>query len=364
MVWLIIAVSVLSVQRDYGNLVKKVLIFPNGGIGDAVQIYSVCEQIKNYYRTVCNAEVKVYVAEYNLGHLDILRGQKHLDDFYRYDRVEGFLSARRVFFKVLYHLLKLRSFDKIFFSINPDNLCKSLGIIHKFLDFKSMILIDKNDQQERASGLTNFYRYQKGLNEKLGVALDPVLSKICATKASLLKVQKFIDNNQLENFVVIGQDATSILKAIPDETVITLHETLVGKGYSVVYIGGVWVDKFLKFKNTKTLFKSRNIRDVAALISRSKMYWGGDSGLTHISAAVGVDTVGIYGPTNLNFLPPGENVFAIEKSTACKHRKAPCDICEHKDAQADGFGACMYWLKEQDYLAAIHYFQTRQVQMS
>ncbi len=338
---------------------QKILIFPKDGLGEAIQIYSLCELIKQYYQTVHKEDVKVYVAEYRLGHLDILRGQKHIDDFYQYDRDDNDLSVKKLLSKVRHHLLKLSSFDRIFFSTNAASHGKSLGIIQMFLDFKSVTLIDATNQNELFSNLPNLDRYQNSLNQKLGVELAPLVPKIYPTKTSLEKAKKFIQEKNLGDFVVIGQGASSILKAIPDETAISLHATLVGKGYSVIYVDGSSIDKSLQFKNSQIRFKSRNIRDIAALISLSSMYWGGDSGLTQIAAALGINTVGLYGPTDLRYKPAGAHVFAVEKSLGCKHRESPCVVCRHKDAKEDGFGACMYWLQENDTVAAIDYFQSR-----
>lgn len=60
---------------------------------------------------------------------------------------------------------------------------------------------------------------------------------------------------------------------------------------------------------------------VAALINRCDLFLGNDSGITHLAAALGVETVALFGPTNLlQWAPPGRRVTVISRNIEC----SPC----------------------------------------
>ncbi|MGH7832247.1 MAG: glycosyltransferase family 9 protein [Candidatus Binatia bacterium] len=62
------------------------------------------------------------------------------------------------------------------------------------------------------------------------------------------------------------------------------------------------------------------------------MYIGNDSGMTHLAAALGVETLAIFGPTNpVEWRPRGRNVNVLSLGAAC----SPCDpgsmkLCRHR----------------------------------
>lgn len=60
---------------------------------------------------------------------------------------------------------------------------------------------------------------------------------------------------------------------------------------------------------------------LAALISRCDLYLGNDSGVTHMAAALGVETVALYGPTDpVQWAPRGQRVRVITRNIEC----SPC----------------------------------------
>jgi ADP-heptose:LPS heptosyltransferase len=64
-----------------------------------------------------------------------------------------------------------------------------------------------------------------------------------------------------------------------------------------------------------------NIRITAAITSMSKVAVSNDSGPLHFAAAVGVPTIGIFGPTGANHKsPPGTNSYPVSLGLAC----SPC----------------------------------------
>lgn len=66
-----------------------------------------------------------------------------------------------------------------------------------------------------------------------------------------------------------------------------------------------------------------NLGQVAALLKRSALYLGNDSGITHLAAAVGVRTVALFGPSDARrWGPRGERVTVLSRNVEC----SPCDL--------------------------------------
>jgi ADP-heptose:LPS heptosyltransferase len=74
------------------------------------------------------------------------------------------------------------------------------------------------------------------------------------------------------------------------------------------------------------------LSQVAAVISRSAVYLGNDSGITHLAAAVGVPTVALFGPSDPHqWAPRGRRVTVISRQVHC----SPCSnstmkSCPHR----------------------------------
>ena len=73
----------------------------------------------------------------------------------------------------------------------------------------------------------------------------------------------------------------------------------------------------------------RSIRDatlveLAAIINRCSLYVGNDSGPMHIAAAVGVPTVGIYGPSSPEYTSPRGSAAAPHLAVSAFFPCSPC----------------------------------------
>ena len=81
------------------------------------------------------------------------------------------------------------------------------------------------------------------------------------------------------------------------------------------------MEKRLKVKPPDLIVENRSLPEVAALLHRSRLYLGNDSGITHLAAAVGCPVVALFGPSDLiKWAPRGERVRVIDHRTRC----APC----------------------------------------
>jgi ADP-heptose:LPS heptosyltransferase len=74
------------------------------------------------------------------------------------------------------------------------------------------------------------------------------------------------------------------------------------------------------------------LAQVAALIYRSDVYLGNDSGITHLAAAVGIRTVALFGPSDARrWAPRGKQVTIVSRQVQC----SPCapavmKACPHR----------------------------------
>ncbi len=75
------------------------------------------------------------------------------------------------------------------------------------------------------------------------------------------------------------------------------------------------------------IVQERSIKKVAAVLQRCDLFIGNDSGITHISAAVQIPTVAIFGPTDPQMWGMrGEAVRIVKSSVSC----APCSTKERE----------------------------------
>ena len=81
-----------------------------------------------------------------------------------------------------------------------------------------------------------------------------------------------------------------------------------------------------RYKNV-VLVENKTIREVAAIIKNLDLFVSNDSGLMHLSAAVGTKTLGIFGPTNPVWVRPwGKGHIVVKSEMPC----APCFVYSPK----------------------------------
>lgn len=91
------------------------------------------------------------------------------------------------------------------------------------------------------------------------------------------------------------------------------------------------------------VIRGLDLARLAAFISRSDFYLGNDSGITHLAAALGVETVALFGPTApWQWAPYGKKVTVITKNVDC----SPCPpaamkSCPHHECLTALTPACV-----------------------
>ena len=90
------------------------------------------------------------------------------------------------------------------------------------------------------------------------------------------------------------------------------------------------------------IVRDKPLSHVAALLEKTFLYVGNDSGMTHLSSALGTFVVAIFGPTDHKIWAPRGNVKIVDAGLACPTRGEMCGPCT--DIR------CLKELKAQDVL--------------
>jgi ADP-heptose:LPS heptosyltransferase len=96
-----------------------------------------------------------------------------------------------------------------------------------------------------------------------------------------------------------------------------------------------------------------SLSQLAALLGRSDVYLGNDSGVTHLAAAVGIPTFALFGPSDpRQWAPRGKKVALISRQIACSPcANATMKSCPHR--------ACLSELYPDQVIAAMRALMER-----
>jgi len=125
------------------------------------------------------------------------------------------------------------------------------------------------------------------------------------------------------------------------ENYVALGQRLVQEeGVHILVFGGAREDE-LKKKVAREIGEGAHIvagptmTQAAALIARCRMMVSGDTGLMHISGAIGTPVVAIFGPTNINWVYPYRSIYTmVSKNLPC----SPCFYYSTRHLSCDAFG--------------------------
>lgn len=145
---------------------------------------------------------------------------------------------------------------------------------------------------------------------------------------------KFWQENNLDASFVVGIHPGSggiqqEAKRWPEEKFAEFCNRLIKEKKVKILIFGGPEEKKLKekikssSKNKGSIYLvNASLKQVAALIKRCNLFISNDSGLMNMSIAVGVKTIGIFGPTNYKRTAPyGRNGYALRR------KNLPCSPC-------------------------------------
>ncbi len=121
-------------------------------------------------------------------------------------------------------------------------------------------------------------------------------------------------------FVVVNAGAGWVTKRWPPQSFASLIDALAEKGLTSVLIGGkAGADVYAAnavieqcSSRPVSLLGKTSVTELIAVIAQAKAHIGGDTGSTHIAAAVGVPAIGLYSITNpLRSCPYGQRARCL-----------------------------------------------------
>jgi len=169
--------------------------------------------------------------------------------------------------------------------------------------------------------------------KSLGINNSEDLSYIHITKEDEDYTDKLIkENGIMDPVVVINAGAKSHLKRWFAEGFAEVADRLISEcKASVVFVGlkedeAIVNDIVSKMRHKPfVLVNKTNIRQLAALLKRSKLLITNDSAPLHLGCAVGVKVAALFGPTDpQKYGPTGEFDVVIKEKLSC----APCEKAE------------------------------------
>ncbi len=271
----------------------KVLFITSTRIGDAVLSTSILNYIKN---------------RFPYSSLYIATGKTAASLFKNFNNVKKIFILKKKFFKIHWLELWCRTFCNKW-----DIVIDLRGSIITYFLFKKQKYVYKsiNKNIHRLDELALLMK-----TKHLPLPSIPILKK------DMKKISK--DFLKLKNSIAIGASANWPAKIWPSKNFVKLikmflKEKKFGKKKSIIFFGSSKdlkntkkITKHLKKFRVKNLCGKLDLIEVAAHLKKSRIFIGNDSGLMHIASAVGVPTLGLFGPSLENrYAPRGSNAYYI-----------------------------------------------------
>ncbi len=157
--------------------------------------------------------------------------------------------------------------------------------------------------------------------QSMALYLEDVAARLVPTGEMLGLGDEWLRGHRLganERFVAIHPGSGSAKKNWPVERWVELARATIAEGNRLVVFGGEADHEILSVidrelaKGTVDFARDLPLPMVASVLARAQRYFGHDTGVTHIAAAVGIPATVLFGPTDPSvWAPRGENVRVI-----------------------------------------------------
>jgi hypothetical protein len=193
----------------------------------------------------------------------------------------------------------------------------------------AVITLSIKPSKKSSAHITDFYIQQ--FIAQSGLSLEPWLvqktkSLIKATKADINRgreLLKEINVDSSEKLVVIQPGSGGLHKCCHLDNFLSVAKVLASEGVEVIFLLGpaemerLSVSAIGRIETVSRILTNLSLADVLAVLSNTGGYIGNDSGITHLSAALGIRTVAVFGPTNpAVYGPIGPAVTVVASSDA------------------------------------------------
>jgi len=338
------------------SALRPVLILPNFGLGDLIQITGAFKMAKKSL-----PGLQLYCANYGAPNQEILTGNPYVDGLVPI--VDPHNIKRGLVYRlaaIIKNYRAMRPFEHIFFAMPLG----SFGVITRL---PAMIIRPHMYCMPFSQIMdSQCYDYQIELASFLGIE-DPrvEMPEVFLSQDDLSAGLALLADLGFENEFVAALvcDAGTWSKHLPVEICLMVARFLHELGCRVLLFKGTnypFMADEVASRATHPLevLQVGNLRRSMAVLACCKVTVCPDTGLSHLSAALGLPTIAMFGPTNIRFKPVGPRSCVVDKSPGCRivGTGSECLRCRHPDYRDDGkhAAACMYWFKEADLVWAIH----------
>lgn len=327
--------------------IHNILIIRPGALGDVIVTLPTLEAIRNYFK---NAQIEI------MGYssfLEIVKGRFYADTISRFDQADIaplFIRNSSVPASLIHKV-------------------SNMDLIISFVSDKEQIMVGNL----RAAGAKHVIHYEPFPSESehihiighflkcldlLGVHHSNKIPKIFLGEEDVLFGESFLNGSIVDSkkmLVAVHPGSGSRQKCWHIDRYVELIFWLKKEmNAKILLISGQADTEIVeelrkKVRDNIILVDQIPLPILAAIIKRSNLFVGNDSGITHVAAAVGAPAITIFGPTDPKIWGPrGERVKIL-------YKKYPCSPCSF-DTRRNCFSQiCLEGVTVEDVISEIRY---------
>jgi len=314
--------------------IKRIIISRTDKIGDLVLSIPSFFMVKKMYP---NAEITVLVRKYNyeiVKNLSYIDRVVKIDDYRKVELIEKIKYFKVDIFIALYN-------DEFVMQLAKASGAKvRIGPLSKI---KSFFIYNKGILQKRSKSIKNEAEYNLDLVRKLDSQkfddLFEINTNIFYEKKHSEAVEIFLDENKIKSpILIINPFMGGSAKNITDEEYINLIKSVLEKSKNINVVLTCHISeedrgqKILDSIENKRIYLYANggdLLNLAAIIDRADVYFGGSTGPTHIAGALKKNIVAVY-PNKKTQAPLRWGVFGHKGVTYIVPDKDKKENYKHK----------------------------------
>jgi lipopolysaccharide heptosyltransferase I len=318
------------------NNVEKILIVRLSAIGDVIHSLPTAYALRQKYP---NAQIDWLVEEQSY---PLIKINPYLDNVIILPRKRWKKLMKKDFIK------GVKSFFSFFKNLRAENYDVALDLQGLFKSAISSFFVNPDLRMGPADGRelsTLFYqakidtpknevhRIKKYLHfaGALDVEMNVINYGLKLTPVIKSRVSRLFEENKItsdKKIIIINPFTNWESKNWFLERYFNLANELIKSGYYIIFTGSrddkEAIDSFVALNEERfsNLAGKTDLQELAELYNRADLYIGGDTGPTHLAAAVGIPVVALMGPTN-----PETNGPYGERHTVIQDNSLECIRC-------------------------------------
>lgn len=294
-----------------GSQPSSLLIIRPGGIGDAVLLVPAIHELKNKFP---EAIITVLAERRNASAFALC---PCINMVLRYDVPSELFSAVRSYYDLVIDTEQWHRLSAVVARLCRTQTLIGFGTNERGRLFSHAIPYSHDDYE-----VTSFFR----LLGPLGITLkEPAAPFLIVPEDAFAKGGELLAPLVDKRFVAIFPGASIPERRWGAERFRLLAEKLLAAGYPVVVVGGredrEQGDEIVSGGTGLNLAGQTSLAETAAVLKRSSLLVGGDSGVLHIAVGLGVSTVSLFGPGRMLKWSPRGGCHGVI------NRELPCSPC-------------------------------------